>query len=331
MWSGVNKKVTGLVAGVGMAAVGAVTVSAAAYASTKLLVRVALDRQQPRIPYMDKAARKLRGYENCQTLLDAMAAGAERLETTPHRTVQMQSYDGQTLVGHWFTVPSPKRVIVAMHGWRSSWSGDFGMIAPFWLEQQCNVLFAEQRGQGSSGGACMGFGMMERHDCLEWARWVCKHISREIPIYLAGVSMGASTVLMASELELPPNVKGIMADCGFTSAHDIFKHVANNNLHLNYALCGGFAESLCRKKLHMGTKACTTVQALKNAKVPVLFAHGTLDHFVPVEMTYANYQACATPKSLVIVPGADHGMSYLMEKARYEEAILDFWKKYDEG
>jgi hypothetical protein len=47
-----------------------------------------------------------------------------------------------------------------MHGWRSSWSHDFGIIAPFWHDNDCCVLFAEQRGQGLSGGNYMGFGML---------------------------------------------------------------------------------------------------------------------------------------------------------------------------
>ena len=79
----------------------------------------------------------------------------------------------------------------------------------------------------------------------------------------------------------------------------------------------------------MGTKDCSTVEALKNSKVPVLFAHGTNDHFVPVAMTYENYQACTAPKSLLIVPGADHGMSHYMEKDRYEQTMLDFWERFD--
>ena len=216
-----------------------------------------------------------------------------------------------------------------MHGWRSCWSTDFGTIAPFWHENGCNVLYAEQRGQGSSGGAYIGFGMMERYDCIQWIQWVNSHWGQELPIYLAGVSMGATTVLMTADLELPPNVRGIMADCGFTSAHDIWKHVAENNLHLSYHIHGSVADQLCREKIQMGTRDCSTVDSLKKSRVPILLVHGTNDHFVPVDMTYANYQACTAPKTLVIVPGADHGMSYFMEKDRYEQAMLDFWKSWD--
>ena len=318
-----------LLTGAGVAAAGVAAVSAATYVSTKLLVKVALDREQPKIANLEKAKTQLRGYKDCGVFFDKMAICAEKLEAIPHKIVSIRSYDGQCLVGHWFTCKKPERVIVAMHGWRSSWSSDFGMPAEFLHKNNCCVLYAEQRGQGSSGGEYMGFGMMERYDCREWVKWVNTQGNKELPIYLAGVSMGATTVMMAADLELPSNVKGILADCGFTSPHEIWKHVAQRNLHLPYSIHGSVAEMMCREKIKMGTRDCCTEDALKKSKVPVLFVHGTEDHLVPVEMTYRNYQACAAPKELLIVPGADHGMSYYREPEKYQQAILKFWNKYD--
>lgn len=63
--------------------------------------------------------------------------------------------------------------------------------------------------------------------------------------------------------------------------------------------------------------------------IPVLFIHGTDDHFVPIEMTYENYKACASEKRLLVVPGAEHTMSYIVDKEKYEEAICHFWQEYD--
>ena len=84
---------------------------------------------------------------------------------------------------------------------------------------------------------------------------------------------------------------------------------------------------MCRQKIMMGPDEYSTKDALRTAKVPVMFVHGTDDHFVPVEMTYENYMACASPKKLLIVPGADHGMSYFMEPRKYEAEVLDFFKQ----
>ena len=46
-------------------------------------------------------------------------------------------------------------------------------------------------------------------------------------------------------------------------------------------------------------------------------------------MTYENYKACASQKRLLIVPGADHTMSYYVDKMAYEKAVLDFWHTFD--
>jgi len=220
--------------------------------------------------------------------------------------------------------------LIAMHGWRSSWSQDFGMIAPFWLESGCAVLFAEQRGQGNSGGEYMGFGLLERFDCLDWIGWVNERTEQKLPLYLGGISMGASTVLMTAGFDLPENVRGIIADCGFTSPRAIWKHVVENRFHLPYGLYSRAANDICKRRIQVPSDAYSTVEALRSCAVPVLLIHGTDDRFVPVEMTYENYKACSSEKQLFIVPGAEHGTSYLVDTAGYETAVRSFWNSYDQ-
>lgn len=261
--------------------------------------------------------------------MDEAVRASEKLQNSGCEEVEIINQDGIHLIGHWHPCENPKRIIIAMHGWRSSWSRDFGIIADFWKDSGCSVLYAEQRGQGSSEGEYMGFGMLERYDCLEWIKWVNEHTGGNLPVYLGGASMGATTVLMAAGLELPENVHGIVADCGFTSPHAIWKHVVENNLHMPYGLYSPVANDLCKKKIHVGTKEYSAVDAMQKCKVPVLFIHGTDDQFVPVEMTYENYKACAAPKHLFVVPGADHGMSYYTDKVGYEKCLLDFFAAYD--
>ena len=84
-----------------------------------------------------------------------------------------------------------------------------------------------------------------------------------------------------------------------------------------------------RKKIHMTTDSYSTLTAMKQAKLPVLFIHGTEDHFVPIEMTYRNYQACTAPKRLVVVPGAGHAMAYYVDPTACQRAMKEFWKDFD--
>lgn len=295
--------------------------------ASRWMMKIVLGREKPK--HMDRGARLFSGSKLLSEHAEEISIASRRLEQEEgFESVSLTARDGVRLAGHWREHPNPKRVIVAMHGWRSSWSRDFGFIADFWYRQGCSVLFAEQRGQNNSGGEYMGFGMLERHDCVDWVRWVNRRCGADLPVYLWGISMGGATVLMASGLNLPNNVKGIISDCGFTSPHAIWKHVTEKNLHLPYLLQGVLADRWCRKNIHVGAKTCTTVEALRKTRTPVLLIHGTEDKFVPVRMTYENYQACSAPKRLFIVPGAEHGMSYHLDPSGYRRAVTQFWEEF---
>ena len=310
---------------------GGLTASAAAaagfYTSVRLLVNTALDRRAP--GWMKWMGRKIAGEPEVEPAFQReLEEKAQELAGRDHEIVETAAYDGIRLMGHWFGKTGARRVIIGMHGWRSDWFRDFGMVMDAWLAEGCSVLLPEQRGQSQSGGAYMGFGLTERFDCLSWVRWVTRRCGN-LPIYLGGVSMGAATVLMAAGLGLPANVRGIIADCGFTSPQAIWQHVARRNLHISFGLRRAAVNRLCRRKIRMGAGDYSTTQALAGSSLPVLLIHGTADRFVPVEMTYENYLACAGPRRLLIVPGAGHGMSYFCEREVYEQTVRDFWRDFD--
>lgn len=313
--------------GFGFAACAVAAVSSVSYYITKHLVEVALDREEPKA--IGNSKERLTGNKNIEEIIKAQNDIAKRLESLDLKTVEITAQDSTKLVGHLFTCKNAKRTIIAMHGWRSSWSKDFGMLSDFLLNNNCNVLFAEQRGQGESGGEYMGFGLTERFDCLDWINWVNSQEFKSLPIYLLGISMGATTVLMAAGFNLQSNVCGIIADCGFTSPSEIWKHVAQNMNLLYTNIRGNLASALCKKKINVGSDDYSTITALQNSKVPVLLIHGTDDRFVPVQMTYENYKACISPKKLLIVPGAEHGMCYVKEQDLYEKTVKEFWQEND--
>ena len=320
-----NQTTKQMLIGSGAVVAGAAAVGVVSQSITGFLMKVALDRDLPKVRNLERARGQLSGIAGLDAFLELRGRAGKCLQQKSCKEVYIHSYDGVKLAGHWHPHPQAERVILAMHGWRSSWSDDFGVIADFWYSNRCSVLYAEQRGQNNSGGACMGFGLLERFDCREWVNWLCGQNAGDLPIYLAGVSMGAATVLMAAGSALPGNVCGIIADCGFTSPEAIWKHVARNNLHLFYGVRKLAVNEICKKRLQIGAGEYSTLEALKQCQIPVLFIHGTDDHFVPVEMTYENYKVCSGPKRLFIVPGADHGMSYVVDQAGYQATMVDFW------
>jgi len=323
-----RKRPKNILIGSGVVAGTVAVAGAVSYSITKKLVEIALDREEDETVAASK--KQISGEPEMNVFMKVRENAAEKLEHYPCDMVEVTARDGVKLVGHWRPCENAKRVLIAMHGWRSSWSKDFGLIADFLHDNGCHVLYAEQRGQNNSGGEYMGFGLTERYDCLEWIHWVDSQDLGNLPVYLCGISMGASTVLMAAGFDLPASVHGIIADCGYTSPHAIWKHVAENNLHVSYDdWVSSMADEMCREKIQFSSKDYSCTEAMANCKVPVLFIHGTDDDFVPVEMTYENYKACVSQKRLLIVPGAGHGMSYVIDRKLYEQTVKQFWADFD--
>ncbi len=253
---------------------------------------------------------------------------AKSVESRPHQEVTIKNRDGMTLVGHWFERENAKRVVILFHGWRSSWSTDFAPAIPFFEEEGCNLLLVEQRSHGKSDGEYIGFGVYERFDCLDWIEYAATR-ANGLPVYLCGISMGASTVLMAAGLGIPPCVHGIIADCGFTSPRAIWAHVIKKNAKIGEKLSYPLANYFISKKAGYRGEDASTLDAMKVCRVPVLFVHGDADGFVPVSMTEQNYEACSADKTLLIVKGADHGTSYLVDPESYQNHVRELFKKYD--
>lgn len=314
-------------AGISAAAVG--IVYKASQVATDILVREALDRREPKI--MKRLKGKVTGNVLEKDEIKQAQEKGKDLIKCDTKTVNIIAYDGKMLTGHIRYAENQKRVIIAMHGWRSRWNLDFGAVADFWYDNGCTVLYVEQRGQGDSQGDYMGFGVVERFDCLSWACWADEHLCNGSPMYLVGISMGAATVLMASGFDnLPSSIHGIIADCGFSSPEAIWKHVAKNNLHFPYGINKRSIDRLCRDRINMSADSYSTIEAMKTNTKPILFIHGSDDGFVPVSMTLECYEACKAPKKLVVVNGADHGMSYIVDKDLYEKTVIEFWNEFDE-
>ena len=298
------------------------------YASTYALVEMAMRREMPKI--MTKTRDKSSGSDIFNIDIPVHKEAMARVRSYEFEDIEIDAHDGVKLVAHYYPSEKNKRTIIAMHGWRSAWYVDFSVILDYWNEMGCNVLLCEQRGHKNSGGDHVCFGLIERYDVQTWANWVSENKSDTVPIYLCGASMGATTVLMAAALPMPKNVKGIIADSGFTSPDDIWKHVAKKNLHIPYnKINSSIASKMCHGKISMKSDEYSTVDAMKETKIPVMFIHGAADKFVPIEMTYRNYAACEAPKRLCISPQADHVMTYLFDKELYERTVTEFWNTFD--
>ena len=242
---------------------------------------------------------------------------------------EIKSKDGLTLRAAYIPREEAKGTIICMHGYHSTNNIEFVPEVRFLWNLGYNVILPWQRSHGKSEGRYITYGVKERHDLKRWILYTNRHLgAKNKDIFLCGISMGCATTLMAAGLDLPDNVKGIIADCGFTSPWDIIKHVAKDRFYLPPFPLMYMVNLVSEIIAGFGLKEVSIPEIMKRNKIPVLFIHGDVDNYVPMWMTIKNYEACAAPKELYIVPGAGHALAFSKDMEEGKRRIKDFINKY---
>lgn len=242
----------------------------------------------------------------------------------PYRELSITSFDGLKLYGKYYECIPGAPVELMFHGYRGNAQRDLPGGVQRCFQVGHNVVLADQRCSGRSQGNVITFGIREYRDCLGWIDQMIACFGPDVPIILTGISMGASTVLMAAGKQLPPNVIGVLADCGFHSPKEIILSVAQS-MHLPARLLYPFVKLGARVFGRFDLEEYTPVEAMKTCTVPVIFFHGTTDAYVPSYMSRINYDACGTRKKLVLIPDAGHGLSYPVSPGEYLREVSDFF------
>lgn len=250
----------------------------------------------------------------------------DRLNERPYEKVRIRSFDGLILSGRYYHAKDGAPLAILCHGYRGTPSRDFCGGANICFDAGMNVLLIEERAHCTSEGHTITFGVKERYDVLYWTRYAVERFGSEVKILLAGISMGAGTVLMAAALDLPRNVRGILADCPFTSPADIVMEVGKAQ-HLPMKIAYPLARLAAMIFGGFSLTAADASEAVKAARVPILLIHGEADELVPFEM--GKKIAGANPDKIEFhsFPGARHGLSYVEDTERYTALVNSFCKK----
>lgn len=249
------------------------------------------------------------------------------LNARPFETVSVTSFDGLKLYGRYYHQTEGAPLAICFHGYRGTPSRDFSGGTRIYLEKGYNLLMAEQRGHKRSEGHRITLGIKERLDCLSWARYAAERFGGDTPAVLCGISMGAATVLMASALDLPKNIRAVIADCPYTSPKAIILKVASST-GLPGMLIYPIIWLAARLFAGFDPNAADSRDAVKQSPVPILLIHGEEDHLVPCEMS--REIAAAAPERIEFhtFPDAGHGLSYLADPERYKAICMAFLDRY---
>ena len=250
----------------------------------------------------------------------------KEVKKIPYKDMYITSLDGLKLHAKFYEYKKGAPIEIMFHGYRGSAERDLsgGIQRCFALGR--NVLLVDQRTSCGSEGNVISFGINEHRDCLAWIDFAVNHFGPDVKLVLTGISMGASTVLMAAGKPLPENVVGVLADCGFSSPKNIIRKCAKDR-HYPVNLIYPFIRLGAKLFGHFDLEEYSPLEAMKTCKVPVIFFHGENDDFVPCYMSREVYDACTSPKKLVTVPGAGHGLVYLVDNEKYFQSVVEFFSE----
>ena len=263
-----------------------------------------------------------------QAISDQIKAWVLDARNLPHEDVQIKSRDGLTLRGKYYEKEKGAPIEILMHGYRGNGERDMsgGIARAFALGR--NALVIDHRASGKSDGHTITFGILERHDCVDWARFVAEKFDTGTPIIITGISMGGATVaMMSADPRLPDSVKCALCDCPYSSAREIIMKVIAD-MHLPPRLVYPFVRLGAIIYGRFDPDETSPIEEVKNARIPITYIHGAADSFVPCEMSERLYAATKTESTLLLVEGADHGLAFPTDQAGYLKFLDESQHKY---
>ena len=259
----------------------------------------------------------------CKEVLDGAIA---EFEQAAFEEVSIVSHDGLKLMGRYYPAADGAPLHICCHGYKGNAIRDFCGQWRIARELGHSLLLIDQRSHGKSQGNTITFGIRERQDALDWVRFANDRFG-PVPTVLCGVSMGAATVLMASGMYLPENVKGVIADCPYDAPANIIKKVLGQDMGMPVKLVyplirfGGMVYG------RFNLDADSSVEAVKKTRLPILLIHGDDDRFVPYEMSRNIHAAAPEKITFHTVPGAGHALNFAKDPEGYTKAAREFLGK----
>lgn len=242
----------------------------------------------------------------------------------PYEVVEMK-YKHKTLRGKFYFVDKDAPVAIMVHGYKGCGVRDFSGGLPEMLKRHNNVLLIDHRAHGMSDGKTITFGVKERNDVIAWIDFVNKKYNNPT-IYLYGISMGAATVLMVSGMDIPSNVKCVVADCPYRSVKQELKDTVAA-MHIPFAIAYPFIYLSALIYGHFDINKGNVEKYLANTKIPIMIIHGTSDDIVPIAHSRYLKEKYSDKIELIEVEGAPHGLSYFVDYDRYSKELSNFINK----
>lgn len=252
--------------------------------------------------------------------------GTKFYRRTAHKEIFTFGKDAKCLYALHYENPSDIFIIFC-HGFTGDPNTD-NVFAKRYYELGYNLIMPYSRAHGRSEHDFCSMGWFERLDIVEWTKFIAEKYPQS-KIILHGVSMGAATVAMATGEELPENVRGCIADCGYSDLWEMYSVTIKAkapDFVADFIL--GCANTVAKIKIGFDFKEASVINQVKKSITPTLFIHGMKDDFVPFRMLAPIYKAAACEKEKLEVPDAAHAISELVNPELYWSTVTNFINKH---
>ncbi|MBM7604892.1 fermentation-respiration switch protein FrsA (DUF1100 family) [Metabacillus crassostreae] len=273
----------------------------------------------------DRAETVSTTVEEEQQQQERLAEIMEWTEKQTFETIEMKSGDGLSLKADYLANEKPNgKAVILAHGYKGN-SEQMPGVTMFYYEQGFDILKPNARGHGESEGDYIGYGWHDRKDYEQWIKLLINEKGKS-QILLHGFSMGAATVLMTSGEDLPQEVKGVIADSGYTSVKEELSHQLKYLYNLPAFPLMEITSAVTKVRAGYTFTEASAIEQVKKNDLPLLLIHGDQDDLVPTAMANELYAAAKSEKDLWIVPGAGHTEAYTVDEMKYQQKLKSFFK-----
>lgn len=246
------------------------------------------------------------------------------------KDISVTASDGARLVA-WF-VPAPEsagRCVMVLHGIADSRRGSAGFARMF-LDAGYSVLLPDSRAHGRSGGEFVTYGLLEKSDVVDWARWLlqsgCSHI------YGLGESLGAAVLIQASATE--PVFRAIVAECAYSDLRSIAEYrlwrLSGTPRTLGEPLSRWVVASgmtFARIRYGLDFDQVSPLTSIRRSPTPILLIHGLNDSDTPPRHSEA-LAAVSSTAELWLVPGAGHTGASDEAGVEFRNRVLGWFSRH---
>ena len=247
-------------------------------------------------------------------------------------TFDIQSRYGYNLKGYYIPkkidvkfADNKERVVIICHGWTARHETMF-IYAKAYLNLGFHVFMYDHRNHGYSDKAYSTMGDKEADDLQTVVEYVYEKMGANIVLGTQGESMGAATVMIHAGRY--HSVDFVSEDCGYHDLKALLVHLVKTGKKVPLWPTMQFAKLIFKLKTKSDFENASPIKMIANCyDIPMHFAHGDNDNFVPGYMVYKCYDAKPGFKMIHVYESKIHARCVVEYTSKYYDDIKKFLEK----